>query len=128
MFSAAKSNALPFGVAFDPESRTSTIYSRTYSPLVTLPGKFPRVDYSLAVPCDPDAPKLYGCKPIYHFYRPDHPSAPFADPVVRRRLRSLVAGCEALRAELRRRGALPEPKQTASHADLVAKTFSWVPA
>jgi len=128
MFRIGQTNLLPFGVAFDAESKTSTIYDRLYRPLVACAGKFPRCDLSLAVPCDIDAPRLYGAKPIHQFFRED--CQPAVDPPVRARLRKLIASCSALRDELHRRALIqshdatqPEPKRARSHAHLVNQVF-----
>jgi hypothetical protein len=120
--SQSKTNQLPFGVHYDAESDTSTIYDRLYKPIVVLPKKWPRCDRGAAVACD--GPPLYGVKPIHTFYRPDDGNAAVCDPIVRKRLRSLVEGMPALKAELRRRAATPARTQTASHADLVSLTFN----
>ena len=79
------SNCLPFGVHFNPETNVSTLYDRLYRQLVCIPGKWPGCDLALAVPCDIDAPRLYGVKPIATFYREG--CQVVVDPPVRARLR-----------------------------------------
>lgn len=124
------SNLLPYGVAFDAESKTSTIYDRLFRPIVCVPGKWPRCDMALAVPCDIDAERLYGGNPIATFFRDD--AQPAVDPPVRARLRKLIASCSALRDELHRRALIashdttlqPPPAKVRTHADLIRRTFA----
>jgi len=128
---AGKSNLLPFAVAYDPGSKTSTILDRLYRPIVVLPGRFPRCDYSLAIVPE-DAKPLYGVEPQHKLYRDDG-NAAVCDPVARKRLRSLIECCGILKAELRRRERMqhatstttpaPTPTKAAVHADLVASVF-----
>jgi hypothetical protein len=80
----------------------------------------------LAAPCDIDDARCYGDGATY-FYRDDN--APRCDPIVRRRIRSLVNSCTALRSELHRRALIqsrdePPPEKARSHADLIRHTFS----
>jgi hypothetical protein len=132
MFKASQSNALPWAVYWDADSRTSTIADRCYRPIVTAPGKYPKWDAALATAAPIDAKPLYGATPLTTFYRADHASAPFADPIVRRRLRHLIEGCMALRNELRKRERMQretaaedaKPEKARSHADLIRHTFS----
>jgi hypothetical protein len=127
MFRIGQANMLPFGVAFDAESKTSTIFDRLFRPIITCAGKFPRCDLSLAVPCDIDAERLYGVKPIHQFFRDD--AQPHCDPAVRRRIRGLVNSCAVLKAELKRRADAmtsddtPPPEKARTHADLVNAVF-----
>jgi hypothetical protein len=124
-------NLLPFGVAYDKASNASVIFDRLFRPIVECPGKWPKCDLALAVPCDRDAPRLYGVKAIATFFG-EH-SQPQCDPPVRARIRALVAGCAALSAELRQRALIQShedaaPTAAREHASLIAKTFSEVAA
>jgi hypothetical protein len=106
-------NASPYGVHVDAETGTSIIFDRLFRPLVSIPGKWPRVNYSAAVACDPE-PKMYGVANSY-FYRPDDVNAPRCCPVVRKRLAELVRSIPALQEEIQRR---------TKAADIATTTFN----
>jgi hypothetical protein len=126
VFRTGKSNLLPFAVVFDSDSNSSTVIDRCYRPIIAAPGKWPGCTMELATVCD-GAP-MFGAKLCAQFYA-EH-AQPARDPAVRRRIRALVNGCAALKAELRRRSdamdAADEPPhdKVRSHADLIHHTFS----
>jgi hypothetical protein len=112
----------PFGIRYDAESHTSTVFNRRHEGICRLNGKYPRCDLKSAVPCDRE-PRQYGAGNVY-LHRDDANSGR-ADPAVRQRLRSLLIACPVLAAEIERRQAEKEAARPApqSHADLVAATW-----
>jgi hypothetical protein len=124
VFRTGKSNLLPFGGVIDGDA--STFIDRLFRPIVCCPGKWPRCDLALAVPCD--GPAMYGAKLAHTFYH-EH-AQPSADPVVRRRIRGLVESCLVLKSELRRRALMASeiadgapPENAREGADLIRHTF-----
>jgi hypothetical protein len=120
------SNLLPYIVTFDAEANVSTICDRLFRPIICAPGKWPRCKMELATVAD--GPPLYGAKPVTAFY--GEFAQPNYDPVVRRRIRTLVNEYAVLRAELRRRAAAidaaddPPPAKARESADLIRHTFA----
>jgi hypothetical protein len=116
-------NLLPYAVVFDAEAGVSTFIDRLFRPIICVPGKWPRAKMELATVAD--GPPLYGAKLFYQFFG-EH-AQPTADPIVRRRLRSLIDGCSVLKAELRRRSdamTRDDAPPARSHADLIRHTFA----
>jgi hypothetical protein len=124
LFKNGRANLLPYAVVH--EDGVSVFIDRLYRPIIVVPGKWPRCDLSLAAVCD--GPPMYGAKLAHTFYG-EH-AQPARDPIVRRRLRSLVNSCSVLKSELRRlsdtmdAAAEPPPEKARSQADLIRHTFS----
>jgi hypothetical protein len=123
LFKNGRANLLPYAVVH--EDGVSVFIDRLYRPIIVVPGKWPRCDLSLAAACD--GPPTYGAKLAHTFYG-EH-AQPARDPIVRRRLRSLVNSCSVLKDELRCRALItsddgPPPVKARSHADLIRHTFS----
>ena len=116
------SHEWPFGIRYDAESQTSTIFNRRHEGICRLVGRWPRVNYASAVPCE-RLPRLYGAGSTY-LHRDDVNSAR-ADPCVRQRLKTLLNKIPALRDEVQRRqDEKAKPTLQRSHADLISLTFN----
>lgn len=128
LFRTANINLLPWLVVFDRESNSSIILDRLRRPVAVLPKKWPLCDHSQAVAIE--GPPIYGVEPIHQFHN-GSANAIRCDNAVRLRVRRLVEGMPALKAELRRRALIAaaaadaapiEESKAAEHADLISRT------
>ena len=111
-------NFRPYGASYDHETRQSIIFDRCFRPIIRAPGKWPRIDPTAAVACDPHEARCYRGERTF-FYKGDN--ARVCDPAVRRRLAELTREIPALDAELSRRTA--QAAKAAKPVDLIALTF-----
>jgi hypothetical protein len=95
-------NATPYGYKID-ETGNTVIFDRLYRPLVSGPGKYPRIKRDQAIACDPSE-RVYGADNDY-FYRPDDQNAARCCPVTRRKLDDLMRSIPALPYNKRFSGA-----------------------